>query len=141
MQLLHQLALSAAMSAMLIFAASEADAQQRSPGGPRTNLTRANGGGLPVPRGHRFATPFPVFLGERDTVYVVEREIIREVPAAPPPPPEPPPEPRKPHVVGASYASLPPGCMKMVEVGASFFYCSGEWYRQVGKQYRAVARP
>jgi hypothetical protein len=44
-------------------------------------------------------------------------------------------------VIGASYASLPGGCMKWIEGGASYYYCGGEWYRQLGKQYRAVARP
>jgi hypothetical protein len=45
-------------------------------------------------------------------------------------------------VIGASYAELPGGCMKWIEGGASYYYCGGgEWYRQLGKQYRAVARP
>jgi hypothetical protein len=44
-------------------------------------------------------------------------------------------------VIGASYASLPGGCMKMIEEGASYYYCGGgEWYKQTGKLYRAVAR-
>jgi hypothetical protein len=31
--------------------------------------------------------------------------------------------------------------MKMIEKGASFFLCGGEWYRQVGSGYRAVREP
>ena len=120
-----------------LFAASAAAAQQQRfaiggyspPGRP--------GGGF---HGHRgFAVPW--IVDERETV-VVEREVVREVPAAPPPPPEPAPPPRKPYVIGASYASLPGGCMKQVEAGGSYFYCSGDWYRQVGKgQYKAVREP
>ena len=54
--------------------------------------------------------------------------------------------PRKPYVIGGTYASLPPqGCMKLIEDGASYYFCSGEWYRQLGAgrgaKYRAVARP
>ena len=46
-------------------------------------------------------------------------------------------------MIGASYNSLPPeGCMKLIEAGESFYYCSGEWYRQVAaRSYKAVARP
>ncbi len=88
-------------------------------------------------RGHGFGG---FIIVERQVPVIVEREVVvvREVPAAPPPPP---PTPRKPYVVGASYASLPGGCMKMIEGGASYYYCGGgEWYRPVGKQYRAIAR-
>ena len=120
-----------------LFAASAAEAQQQRfaiggyspPGRP--------GGGF---HGHHrgFAVPWIV----DDRVVVVEREIVREVPAAPPQPLEPPSPPRKPYVIGASYASLPGGCMKQVEAGGSYFYCSGDWYRQVGKgQYKAVREP
>ena len=94
-----------------------------------------NGGGF------HFAVPFywPV---ERETVYI-EREVIREVPAEPAAAPEPPPPPREPFVVGKCYASLPSGCMKMIEEGQSFYYCGGsEWYRQLGaNSYKAVAQP
>jgi hypothetical protein len=80
-------------------------------------------------------------------VWVVEREVPviveREVPVTPPPAPplqeegknEPP---RKPYVIGNTYDSLPAGCMKMIEEGAAYYYCDGEWYRQEGKSYRAV---
>ena len=70
-----------------------------------------------------------------------EREIVREVPVAAPAPPPPPPPPRKPYVLGRTYDSLPGGCMKMVERGASYFHCSGEWYRKVPGGYRAVRQP
>jgi hypothetical protein len=81
---------------------------------------------------------FPGFYYEREYVPVIEREIIREVPADP----APPPPPRKPYVVGRSYDSLPDGCMKMIDRGAIFFQCSGEWYRQTAAgQYKAVSAP
>ena len=79
-------------------------------------------------------------LVEREYVPVVEREVVREVTVAEPPAAAPPP-PRKPYVIGRNYSSLPGGCMKIIEDGASYFYCSGEWYRQVGAQYLAVAMP
>ncbi|MDP9422711.1 MAG: hypothetical protein M3Q19_07750 [Pseudomonadota bacterium] len=88
---------------------------------------------------------FPgIFVVERQVPVIIEREVVvREVAPAPPPAPSPEGEGmRKPYVVGRSYASLPGGCMKMIEGGASYYWCSGgEWYRLVGKQYRAVARP
>jgi YHS domain-containing protein len=31
--------------------------------------------------------------------------------------------------------------MKMIDGGVSYYHCSGEWYRQVGGEYRAVAQP
>ena len=89
-----------------------------------------------------------VFIVEREVPVIVEREVVREaagslrgtdtdVPIA---------LPRKPYVIGSTYASLPPqGCMKLIEDGASYYFCSGEWYRQLGAgrgaKYRAVARP
>jgi hypothetical protein len=69
-----------------------------------------------------------------------EREVIREVPVVVQPPPPPPP-PRKPYALGKLYESLPGGCMKLIESGASYFQCSGEWYRQVPGGYRAVRQP
>ena len=55
------------------------------------------------------------------------------------------PPPREPYVLGKSYASLPGGCMKMIEDSVSYYLCSGEWYRQVGggrsAKYKAVAKP
>jgi hypothetical protein len=55
--------------------------------------------------------------------------------------------PRKPYVIGSTYASLPPqGCMKLIEDGASYYFCGGgEWYRPLGdgrdSKYRAVVKP
>lgn len=139
-------------------AAGGAGAQQRSPAyGPRVTQPgtagqyyggswggrhrhgKHHGGFLPgfivVERPFDYAQDrkVPVVV-ERE---VVVREVVKEVA------PKPPPPPRKPYVVGASYASLPPGgCMKMIEGSASYYYCGGgEWYRPVGKQYRAVAKP
>jgi len=43
------------------------------------------------------------------------------------------------------YDSLPSPCMKMIEDGASYYHCSGEWYLQVGSgsavEYKAVQAP
>ena len=140
-----------ALIPLLCALAAPGDAQTRSPGGPRTAITRANGGGvLPHPSSRMANMPpacrndcfnIPFFYPEREVI--IEREVIREVPLrqAQDTPPEPPPPPRKPYVIGASYTSLPPGCMKMVEAGGSYFYCGGEWYRQVGSGYRAVRGP
>jgi hypothetical protein len=139
MQAGQLLPLATATAALLILAASAADAQQRVVQGGWVNPPRPGG----RMHGHRgFNVPF--FFGDREVV-VVEREIVREVPAAPPPPPEPPPPPRKPYAIGSTYASLPGGCMKLIEDGASYYYCGGEWYRQLPggphAQYRAVREP
>lgn len=91
-----------------------------------------------IHRKHGFA--IPVFIVQREPRVIIEREVVREVPVVIEAP-EPPPPPREPYVVGKTYATLPGGCMKLIEAGASYYLCSGEWYRQVGKQYRAVARP
>ncbi len=64
--------------------------------------------------------------------------VVHDLPAEPPER-APPPAPPKPYVLGRSYASLPGGCMKIVERSASYFRCSGKWYRQVGARYKAVA--
>ena len=91
---------------------------------------------LPVANGF---LGFPgVYVVERE-VHVIEREVVKEVPAAPPS--EPPPPPRKPYKLGASYDTLPSPCMKMIEDGTSYYLCSGEWYRQAGAQYVAIAAP
>ena len=97
-----------------------------------------HGGGF----GHQgFFIPYFV---ERQAPVIIEREVVREVPVVVEPPPPPPP-PREPYVIGKSYASLPGGCMKMIEGGASYYLCSGEWYRQVGSSraatYKAIAQP
>lgn len=144
MKVTHLLALSAAMSAILILAASEADAQGRVVKGGWGNPPRHGGGmhrGHGKFGGHGFIA-FPAYVVEREVVHVIEREVVVEEPAAPA---EPPPPPAEPHVIGKSYASLPGGCMKLIEEGASYYYCSGEWYRQEGAgggaRYRAVAHP
>ena len=116
--------------------------------------TAAQAGSPGVGGGFRRLPPPPVAIGgpfigfpgvyvvERQTLHVIEREVVKEVPAAPP---EPPPPPRKPYVIGASYNTLPSGCMKMIQDGASYYLCSGEWYRQVGSggvvSYKAVKAP
>lgn len=132
---LHLLAISAAMSVLLIFAAAEGDAQQRPAGGVPRNVP-------PVPRDR---------IGD---VIIVEREIIRTVepateakPAVAPPaaPAAAAPEPRKPYAIGSTYSSIPSGCMKLIEGGASYYHCNGDWYRSVssgaGAQYLAVRAP
>ena len=135
----HLLALGAA-TAVLIFAASGAEAQQGSIGGGPRNPFPGNGGGMHG--NHVLFVPF--YYVERQAPVVIEREIVREVPVvAEPPPPKPPP--REPYVIGKSYASLPPsGCMKLIEDAVSYYMCSGEWYRQVGNgsavTYKAVAK-
>ena len=133
MKSLHLLATSAAMSAA-VFSANAADAQSRGVGGGFRHL--------PPPPANGPFLGFPgVYVVER--VHVVDREVVKEVPA--PPPPEPPPPPRKPYVIGVSYSSLPSPCMKMIEDGASYYLCSGEWYRQSGSgssaQYVAIRKP
>ena len=139
MKRLHLLALTAAMAALTIFAAAEADAQRRpgvTIGGWSNPPPPRHGGGMHGR--HHF---FPIFIVEREPPVIIEREVVvREVPVIVEPP-APPPPPRPAHVIGRTYASLPGACMKLIEDGASFYLCDGEWYRQVGKQYRAVARP
>jgi len=132
----HFPGLGAAAAALLIFGASAADAQRRVVIGGWGSPPRHHGGGLHGNRG--FHVPYYVY--EREPTVIIEREVIREAPVIVEAPPPPPP-PRKPYVVGASYASLPGGCMKLIEDGQSYFYCGGEWYRQAGKQYRAIEGP
>ena len=137
-------AMNGAAFVLLAIAAARGEAQQRAGGGLQvTPIDRYSGmpiGGMQGPRGmHRFGFGGGLFVIERDYVpVVVEREVVREEAPAPPPPPPA----RKPWVLGRLYAALPPhGCMKMIQGGASYFQCSGEWYRQVPGGYRAVARP
>jgi hypothetical protein len=151
----HFPGLGGAAAALLIVAASAADAQRgvaiggwTAPPSPTFHSPFANGAFRSVPRRHhRGAHGRNGFLGfpgyvydyDREPTVIIEREVIREVPViveAPPPRP-----PREPYVIGHSYASLPGGCMKLIEDGLSYYYCSGEWYRQAGKQYRAVEQP
>lgn len=129
MKALHLQAVGAAMSALLVLAPASADA---APIGVISNPLPPRHGGM-----HRFHGPF--IIVEQETI--IEREVVREKPA-PTAPVEPPPPPRKAYVLGKTYASLPSGCMKMIEQGASYYYCSGDWYRQVGSaQYKAVLQP
>jgi hypothetical protein len=141
----HLLAVSAAMAALLIAPAARADAQLQHAVnfGPRNNFSsHANNfsgegmhGGFHGNRGG-FGS---VFIVEREVPVIVDREVVREAPAPPPTPS--PEEKRKPYVIGSSYASLPGGCMKMIDDGVSYYFCGGgEWYRQSGKLYWAVAR-
>ena len=83
------------------------------------------------------------FILYPETEVVHDVVVVHDQPAEPPAPPPPPPAPKEPWVMGRTYASLPPqGCMKMVEKAASYFYCGGDWYRQVGSsEYRAIKKP
>jgi len=135
----------AALAAVGPVGAVEADALQQSPAfGARSapaGSEHGSGGRWGGRHGRHHGGYYPgLNFVERPVPVIVEREVVREVVkevAA-----EPPPPPRKPYVLGASYASLPGGCMKMIEGSASYYYCGGgEWYRPVGKQYRAVREP
>ncbi len=93
-----------------------------------------------VHRGLRRGFGGSVFIYEEPEV-VHDVVVVHDEAAAAPEPPAPPPAPREPYVLGRTYASLPGGCLKMVEGRASYFHCSEGWYRQVGSQFRAVAGP
>ena len=129
---------------LLALAAPAAGAGERAAGGgPRVTLPSHGGHfswerGSGFRRGHGFGGFLVV---ERPVPVIVEREVVREVPVVAAPPAPPPP--RKPYAIGASYSSLPGGCMKMIEGSASYYYCGGgEWYRLVSAgKYKAVARP
>ena len=123
-----------AVCALVVLGAGEAGAQRGPPGTIVSPRDLGHGRG----HGHGFRGGGGFFFVDE---VVVEREVVREVPAAPPQPAVAPPEPRKPYVIGRVYASLPGGCMKLIESGASYYICSGDWYRQVGSQYKAVAQP
>ena len=117
-------------------AVTPALAQQSSGFGYRTPPPPKHGGG----HGGHHGFGGGIWIVEREVPVVVERVV--EVPVAVPVPAAPPPEPREPFVLGKRYASLPGGCMKLIEGGASYYYCGdGEWYRAAGKQYLAVAKP
>ena len=125
-----------AFSALAILASSAVKAQPAGVGGGFRHLPPP-----PIANGPFLGWP-GVYVVERETIHVIEREVVKEVPVAPP---EPPPPPRKPYVIGASYDTLPAGCMKMIQDGASYYLCSGEWYRQTGSdsgvKYKAVRAP
>jgi len=144
------LSLLVAGAATAVAMASTAEAQQRSMGGAPRGPTLANHAGMHAGMHggmhgglHGGQGVFIPYYAEREPV-VIEREIVREVPVVVEPPPPPPP-PREPYVIGKSYASLPGGCMKMIEDAASYYLCSGEWYRQVGSgsaaRYKAIVQP
>lgn len=151
---LYLLALNAALSAMLILAASQTEAQDRPAGaGPRnpipsgggqTGGQMGSGGATGVGSGGDFGRERvnDVFLVEEQVVQVVEPKE-EEKQAAPAAAPVAEPEKREPYAVGKSYSSLPPGCMKLIQDGASYYFCGGgEWYQAVGGgQYMAVAQP
>ena len=124
-------ALGLGAAALLMLSAAPASAQQTIP---------MKFGRAPPPRQSIIVPGFGWPYYEREVVHhVYEREIVREVPVEPPPPPPPP---RKAYALGQSYDSLPGGCMKMIDSGISYFNCSGDWYREVGRsQYKAVASP
>ena len=142
----------AAVAAVAPVGTVEAGAQQRSPAfgarsapaGPGHDFGGRRGGRH---RGHHGGYFPGLIVVEREVPVVVERVI--EVQAPPPPAAAPLPEQargeakeRKPYAVGASYAALPAGCLKMIEGTASYYYCGGgEWYRPVGKRFRAVRQP
>ena len=139
------------LSAALIFAASKAHAQAGAASMvPRNHIIANNRGvgsagmsGSGLDRGFHggFGSGFGggVWVVERDPV-VIEREVVREVPVPVPVEAAAPKPPPKPYVIGNSYDSLPGPCLKLIDDGVSYFYCSGDWYRQEGRQYRAVAR-
>lgn len=123
--------LIAAMSALPIAVTGKADAQTVP------NFTPPP----PPPPMHGFPGFFYV---EPEVVHDVV--VVHEAPAASPAPAPTPSPPREPFVIGRTYASLPGGCMKLIDRGKSYYQCSGEWYREVpggGRNgpYVAVARP
>lgn len=133
-------------AATATLAATGVDAQIRPVGGGSRITLPSPSNHFSWERGHGFKHGFPgVWIVEREVPVIVEKEVVKEVPVPTPgPSPEGEGKKRKPYVVGATYASLPGGCMKMIESGAAYYYCSGEWYRQVreGRSplYQAVAR-
>ena len=117
------MAISAAASALLIFAAAKVDAQWRPIGSPPPGRPH-------IPR-DRFGD---IILIEREVIETVVPVTV-EKQVAPPAAPAPAPEPRKPYAIGSTYSSIPSGCMKLIDDGASYFHCNGEWYRSVSSGY------
>jgi hypothetical protein len=128
------------VSAVLaILTTAQADAQSRPmPGGSRNNFHNPSNH-FSWERRHGLHGGFGnIFVVQQEVPVIVEREVVREVPVVVQPAA---PAPRKPYVIGNSYASLPGGCMKMIDEGVSYYFCGGgEWYKQTGKMYRAVER-
>jgi hypothetical protein len=151
MKPLHLMAMSAAASALLVLPSAEADAQTRPVVSGGLRITPHSPSHLfSWERGHGgFHGGFGnVWIVEQQVPVFVEREVVKE---APPPQAVPLPQnsgggdKRKPYVIGKTYASLPGGCMKVVEQAASYYFCGGgEWYRQMGSgrgvSYKAVKR-
>ena len=145
----------AAMSVLLALAPAGASAQVL-PGGTLAGPLYPQPGS-----GSLFPTPIPPQTGMRggghgghhrgfgtggfffyDQPYVVhDVVVVHDQPAAQPVVAEPPPPPRAPWVLGRIYASLPGSCLKMIEGGGTYFLCSGDWYREVGREYKAVEMP
>lgn len=142
-----------ALCALLLLSAA-ADAQRQPAGGGPRNAIPSGGGqagdASPRDRGERGGRGDKRFRGD---VFLIENEVVevveKEVPAAAGAPAAPaaapaaaPEEKREPYKVGNSYDTLPPGCMKMIQDGASYYFCGGgEWYQRVGGQYKAVEQP
>ena len=83
---------------------------------------------------------------EREVIRTVERETDAKQAVVPAAAPEAAaPEPRKPYVIGSTHSSIPSGCMKLIEGGASYYHCNGEWYQSISSgnnvQYLAVQAP
>jgi hypothetical protein len=153
---------TAAVSALAGLAPASALAQQVGPV-VSAPIQQPGGGSLFPGSGSLFPTPIPpqsgargprgfgrhhgssgvfVFFEEPEAVqYVVVHDQPPATPPSPPPPPAAKPKPREPYVIGRTYKSLPGGCLKMVQGGASYFHCGEGWYRQVGSLYRAVPTP
>ena len=151
-----------AVSALIVVAPASALAQEMPVGGVRGSTPQQPGSGSLFPgNGSLYPTPLsppdsiapppqspPPRPAWQRLIFFEEPEVVHDVvvmhdqPAEPPAPPPPPSPPREPYALGRSYGSLPGGCMKMIASGASYFQCSGEWYRQVGaRRYIGVEMP
>ena len=79
MKALPLLAMSAAMSALLIFASAEADAQQRAAGGGPRNMFSGHANHFSWEGKRGFHGGFGnVWIVEREVPIIVEREVVRE---------------------------------------------------------------
>jgi hypothetical protein len=127
----------AAMSALLALAPASGQTPRLTVGGQWSAPPHS---GMHGGFHHGFRASGFLIIPETEVVHDVV--VVHDQPIEPPAPPPPPLPPKEPWVFGRTYASLPGGCMKLVERGAAYFLCSGEWYRQVGsRQYKAVAGP
>ena len=130
MQRLKLLVQGAVAAALIAFIGAEAAAQRRPIVRPPINqpIRRA----LPVQN---------VILVEEEVAVEGKAEAVEPAKEAPAATPEPKPEPREPYAIGKSYASLPGGCMKLIQDGVSYFNCSGDWYQPKNGGYVAVNAP